>query len=58
MSVSITLVGAVTGPEVTFADRTPVLPIGARKTVQLLTYETPDFSLQLSGQPTVLTSAH
>jgi len=38
-------INAVTGPEVTFADRTTLLP-RARETVhgvQLLTRETPDF---------------
>jgi len=34
---------SVTGPEVIFAGRTMLLPIGRVKTVQLLTRETPDF---------------
>jgi len=42
MSVAVTLVGAVTGPEVTFVDRTTLLPIESVKTMQLLTLETSD----------------
>jgi len=37
------IISAVTGPQMTFADRTMLLPIGHVKTVQLLTHETPDF---------------
>jgi len=43
ISVSVTITNAVTGLEVTFVDRTTLLPIGLMKTVQLLTRETPDF---------------
>jgi len=41
--VGVTLIGAVTGPEVTFADRRTLLPIGRVKTNQLLTRVTLDF---------------
>jgi len=40
ISVAVTLISAVTGPEVTSADRTTLLP------VHLLTSETPDFNAQ------------
>jgi len=43
MSVTVTLISAVTGPEITFADRTVLLPISRTKTMQMFTRETPDF---------------
>jgi len=43
ISVAVTLISVVTGIEVTFADRTTLLPIGRVKTMQLFTCETPDF---------------
>jgi len=42
ISVAVTIISAVTGPEVTFADRTTLLRIGRVITVQLLTRRTPD----------------
>jgi len=43
ISVSVTLISAVANPEMTFADRTTLLPIKRVRTVPLLTRETPDF---------------
>jgi len=43
ISVSITLISAVTALEVTFADRTTLLLIWHMKTMQQLPRETPDF---------------
>jgi len=43
MSVFVTLINAVTGPEVIFAYRTTLLFLCESVTVQLLTRETSDF---------------
>jgi len=43
IQVAVTLISAVTGLEVTFADRTTIVPIKRVKTMQMLTSETPDF---------------
>jgi len=42
IAVAITVISAVTGPAVTFAYRTTLLPTGSVKTMQLFTRETPD----------------
>jgi len=60
MSVFFMLNSAVTGLEVTFAERTMPLPLERVKTVQLLTRETPDFitlALWLANSPVDLEEA-